>query len=398
MSSFNSHRAQGAAEPDPMEGLWTLDGWDPGEPPPRADGESERGPRNSAGVELIRADTVPPEAVQWLWDGWLARGKLQIAAGAPGTGKTTVALAIAATITSCGQWPDGTTATQGSVLIWSGEDGVADTLVPRLAAAGADLSRVHFVGCVDGRPFDPAIDSEKLAKAAEELGDVALLIVDPIVSAVAGDSNRSAEVRRGLQPLVDLAAKLGAAVLGISHFTKGTAGRDPVERVTGSIAFGALARIVFGTAKMPEDRGGGHVFCRAKANIGPDGDGFGYDLVQADVPGVDGLTASIVKWGEIIEGPAREILAEAEALQSGERRAALREAEEFLRDALELGPVPKTDLVEKAEAEGISYATLRRAKATLKVESDKRGFGRAAVTCWVLPTGDLDDTGSTSDK
>jgi putative DNA primase/helicase len=398
MRNFDDHQAQGAAEPDQPEGLWTLDGWDPGEPPPRDDGEGESESKNSAGVELIRADTVPPEAVQWLWDGWLARGKLQIAAGAPGTGKTTVALAIAATITSGGQWPDGATATQGRVLIWSGEDGVADTLVPRLAAAGADLSRVHFVGCVDGRPFDPAIDSEKLAQAAEELGDVVLLIVDPIVNAVAGDGNRNAEVRRGLQPLVDLAAKLRTAVLGISHFSKGTAGRDPVERVTGSIAFGALARIVFGTAKMPEEKGGGHVFCRAKANIGPDGDGFSYDLVQADVPGVDGLTASIVRWGEFMEGQAREILAQAEALQSEDCRAALQEAKAFLCDTLELGPVPKTEIVEKAEAEGISYATLRRAKAALKITSEKRGFGRAAVTYWILQKGDLDDTGSTSDK
>lgn len=127
---------------------------------------------------------------------------------------------------------------RGNAVIWSGEDDPKDTLVPRLMAANADLSRVHFVVDAIGpdgpRPFDPARDMPLLQSQVERLGDVRLIVVDPIVSAVAGDSHKNAEVRRGLQPLVDLASKIGACLVGITHFTKGTSGRDTTERVTGS--------------------------------------------------------------------------------------------------------------------------------------------------------------------
>jgi putative DNA primase/helicase len=103
------------------------------------------------------------------------------------------------------------------------------------------------------------------------------LIVDPVVSAVSGDGNSNTEVRRALQPIVDLAARLDCATLGISHFTKGSDGRDVVERVTGSLAFGAAARIVLAAAKLKGDdeRTAGRIVARAKSNIGPDSGGFG---------------------------------------------------------------------------------------------------------------------------
>jgi hypothetical protein len=96
--------------------------------------------------------------------------------------------------------------------MWSGEDDPSDTLVPRLIAAGADLQRVSFVGDYkEGgktRSFDPARDMELLRDAIKGAGGVELLIVDPVVSAVAGDSHKNTEVRRALQPLVDLASAL----------------------------------------------------------------------------------------------------------------------------------------------------------------------------------------------
>jgi putative DNA primase/helicase len=196
-------------------------------------------------VSLIRGDSITPEPVNWIWGGWLAAGKFHVLAGQPGAGKTTLALAFAATITSGGCWPDGSRAEAANVLIWSGEDDPGDTLVPRLRAMGANMSRVYFVGDVrdgvdvDARSFDPARDVLALVRKAETIGDIGLLIVDPVVSAVSGDSHKNAETRRSLQPLVDLATKLHCAVLGISHFTKGTSGREPIERVTGSLAFGA---------------------------------------------------------------------------------------------------------------------------------------------------------------
>jgi putative DNA primase/helicase len=97
-----------------------------------------------------------------------------------------------------------------------------------------------------------------------------MVIVDPVVTVVPGDSHKNTEVRRALQPLVGFATELDAAVFGVSHFTKGTAGRDPVERVTGSVAFGALPRVVMAAARVNEGNAERRIFCRAKSNIGPD--------------------------------------------------------------------------------------------------------------------------------
>lgn len=101
--------------------------------------------KNHISVSLKCAADIEPEAISWLWQGWLAKAKLHIFAGQAGTGKTTIAIAIAAIITSGGRFPDGSQCPQGSVMIWSGEDSHSDTLVPRLIAAGADLTKVHFV-------------------------------------------------------------------------------------------------------------------------------------------------------------------------------------------------------------------------------------------------------------
>ena len=140
------------------------------------DREAERALRGCATVNLIRGDAIRPEPVDWIWPGWIAAGKLHILAGAPGTGKTTLTLALAAALTVCGRWPDGSRVKQpGSVLIWSGEDDPIDTLAPRLIACGADMRKIHFVGGVrvsdDNRPFDPSTDMDALAQAAMRVND-----------------------------------------------------------------------------------------------------------------------------------------------------------------------------------------------------------------------------------
>ena len=102
--------------------------------------------------------------------------------------------------------------------------------------AGADLSKLHFVGDTTAnyelRAFDPATDMQSLMIKAATIPDLALLIIDPIVNAVAGDSHKNGEVRRALQPVVDFGEKLNCAVLGITHFSKGGQGKEPLERVT----------------------------------------------------------------------------------------------------------------------------------------------------------------------
>lgn len=342
----------------------------------------------ATGVTLIDAGAIALRPVEWLWDGWLARGKVHVLAGAPGTGKTTAALALAATLTVGGRWPDGTQAPRGRVLIWSGEDDPADTLVPRLAAAGADLSRVAFVASYTDergpRSFDPASDAAALSDHLANMDDPpALLIVDPIVSAVSADSHKNAEVRRALQPLVDLAQTRQCAILGISHFTKGTQGRDPTERVTGSLAFGALARVVLVTAKRPEEDGGGRILARAKSNLGGDAGGFLYEIQPIELSSHPGITATRVLWGEALAGTARELLGQAENQADPDEQGALADAKGFLLAILADGPVSAKQIKREADEAGHSQITLKRAKQALGVEAIKDGF-KAGWT-WALP-------------
>lgn len=341
-----------------------------------------------SGVNLRKASAFKVEPIAWLWHGWLAKGKVHILAGAPGTGKTSIAMAMASALTIGARWPDGSQAPQGDVVVWSGEDDPSDTLIPRLMAAGADLGRVHVVtsaldeGEARSRPFDPATDMDMLA---EELAVMdpppALLIIDPIVSAVAGDSHKNGEVRRALQPLVDLAMARKVAVLGITHFSKSTAGRDPVERVTGSIAFGALARIVLAAAKIAEDQGGGRILARGKSNIGRDDGGFRYDLQVMEVgPGVE---TTVVLWGEAVDGSAREILGQAEMTTDPEEQSDRREAGAWLKDILAEGPRRVKDIMAEARGHGFSERTLQRARKDIGAVVEREGFGGGCR--WLLP-------------
>jgi putative DNA primase/helicase len=355
-------------------------------PPSARDPSPERSPRapvatavridDSPRVILRRGSEVAPVAVDWLWPGWLAGGKLHLIGGAPGTGKTTLAAGLAAIVTCGGRWPDGTRARAGSVVIWSGEDDNADTLNPRLRAAGADMQRVHVIERVIDRgeayPFDPARDMDALSDALQAIPDVRLIVVDPVVSAVSGDSHKNAEVRRGLQPLVDLAASIGGALLGVTHFSKGTTGRDPLERITGSLAFGALARIVLVAAKQDadDDRPARRVLLRAKSNNGPDGGGFAYDLQQAPLPDFPGIEASCVVWGEAIDGTARDVLAETEV----DHDAAGRDAAGFLRELLLSGERAAKDVFAEAGAAGYSRDAMHRAKRKIGAVAVKQGM------------------------
>jgi len=266
------------------------------------------------------------------------------------------------------------------VVIWSGEDDAADTLVPRLMTMGADLERVHLItGATDEegrkRGFDPAADMIEL-KTALALKNPRLLILDPISSAVSGDSHQNTEVRRSLQPVVDLASSLGCAVLGITHFSKGTAGRDPLERVTGSMAFGALARLVWATIKPAKDsEDQNRRLIRTKSNIGPDGGGFEYSLEQMAVPGMADLYGSCILWGDTLEGSAIELAGQIEEDRPDNTPSPREEAKDFLLVMLGDGPRMQTEIKELADQEGIAIATLKRAKKDFGIVSTKLADG-----------------------
>ena len=325
-------------------------------------------------VKIRCGADIKPLPITWLWPGWVPAGKLTILAGAAGTGKTTLALALAAVLTAGGRWPDGSAcAGLGNVLIWSSEDVANDTLVPRLIASGADLARCHFIEGIaqDGEsvPFDPSQDIPDLRRAAEAIGGVSLLLIDPIVSAVAGDMHRANDVRRSLQAVVDFADAHGCAVIGITHFAKGGAGKAPQDRVIGSQAFGALARMVLVTAK--EEGSSRRVMARAKSNIASDDGGVAYSLELVTIAG--GIEATHAVWEGVIDGTAREILGDVEHDDSeggGERM----DAEQFLRDILADGPLPTRQVKADADGAGYSWATVRRAQKSLGITAVKGGM------------------------
>jgi len=330
----------------------------------------------SDGIILLRGDTLTPQPITWLWQGWLAQGKLHILAGAPGQGKTTIAITLAATITMGGRFPDGTRCEAGNVLIWSGEDDPADTLLPRMIAAGANRSRVFFVdgARIDGQvvPFNPARDMLGLLEAVDSIGGCSLLVVDPVVSAVAGDSHKNGEVRRALQPLVDLAAATGAAVLGISHFSKAGQGGDPTQRVVGSVAFAAVARVVMVAAKIKSPEGEDRrILARSKSNIGPDEGGFEYHLDQAEA--LPGIHAARVAWGAAVAGSARDLLTDPNE-DDGEGKSAAGSAEDFLRELLADGPMPSKQVKADALEAGHAWRTVRRAADDLAIVRKKGGM------------------------
>jgi DNA polymerase III delta prime subunit len=334
-------------------------------------------------IKVVTLADVDPVAIDWIWNKWLAAGKVHIIAGPSGTGKTTIALALAATLSIPGRWPDGTLADGGEVLIWSGEDDPADTIRPRLTAMNADLSRIHMIdGVLDlegkHRSFVPSTDMPMLEQIMDKK-PIRLLIIDPIVSAVAGDSHKNADVRQSLQPLVDLGMKYRCAIFGITHFTKGTSGRDPLERVTGSLAFGALARLIFTSVKLPDEDGqmGARLFARAKSNIGPDGGGFKYYLTPVDLSvlgkvGTPSIIATRLEWGEEVLGEARELIGMAEA--NDDQRNAASDAVEWLRDFLSDGSKNAQKTQDAAKAAGISNWALNKAKQKLKITPKKAGF------------------------
>jgi len=190
--------------------------------------------------------------------------------------------------------------------------------------------------------------------------------------------NKSNEVRRGLQSVVDFAPELNCAVVGISHFAKGSTGSNPADRVIGSVAFGAFARIVLVAAKDEDSHK--RVFSRAKSNIGDDSGGFYYAIQP--VPMADSIIATRILWGGSIDGSSRDILAIVEDSEDSPV-GAIQEAKKFLIEELKAAPRRAKELIEVAKQAGINEKTLQRARQQLDVETSKDGMAGGWV--WSRP-------------
>jgi putative DNA primase/helicase len=361
-------------------------------------GEAARKYVEESSAHLISrcAAEIDPKRIDFLWPGRIARGKHTAIAGEPGDGKSQLSVYVTAIVSRGGDWPCGEgRAPIGNVIILNAEDGADDTVVPRLIAAGADLRRVHIVSAVlqggnkGRRAFNLQADLALLERRIAEIGDVALVIIDPISSYMGkADSHKNAEVRGALEPLSEMAERLKVAILSITHFSKSGAGNNSkaLHRFIGSIAFVGAPRAAFAVIE-DVDNEGRILFLHAKNNMAGKPQGLAYRLAQMIVGETgQGIVASYVVWDSTpVTMSANEAL---RATDGGGDRTAAAEAEEFLRETLSGGTKPATDIKAETNEAGLSWATIRRAKDRLGVTAERESQGRdgRGRWLWTLPS------------
>jgi Bifunctional DNA primase/polymerase, N-terminal/AAA domain/Primase C terminal 1 (PriCT-1) len=329
------------------------------------------GPKQERTPITVRVSDVQREEVSWLWHHRIPRGKLTIIEGDPGEGKSFLSQAIATAITRGFGLPgDEEQREPETVLIMSAEDGLADTIRPRLEDMGADIGRVVALrGLMDEEGKERCLtlaDLDVIEKAIVEHRS-ALVIVDPIIAYVAGkDTHKANEVRSLLAPLAALAEKYRNAILAIRHLNKSAT--KAAYRGQGSVDFLPACRSAFLAGEDPENPGQ-KVLCHIKANLGPKTPSLTYTINEGRF-----------LWGEETSITAEQVLA---VPIEGDERSKLEEAKGFLEDVLSNGPLPSSEVEKEAKGAGIAQTTLRRAKTALGVKPRKESFGGGWT--WSLP-------------
>lgn len=344
---------------------------------------------STSGPVLVRLADVEPEDVSWLWPGRLARGKLTVLVGEPGVGKSFLTLDVAARFSRGAAWPDGGRAPLGDVILLSAEDGVADTIRPRLDALEGDPARVAVLTAVrnaDGieRGFCLTADLPALEDALDRTRG-ALVVIDPL-SAYLGDrdSYKDAEVRALLAPVAALAERKGVAILAVMHPGKDSQ-RRAIHRALGAVAFVAAARIVLAAGKDRDDEAR-RLLAPVKANLSAPAATLAYRIAG---------TPARLEW----EAGAVEGVTADDVLGTGlpENRDERRDADELLRTLLRDGEVKSQEVYRAAEAYGISRRGLWAAKRRLGVRAHHDGQpGRAG--CWYWAMAESEASKSTADE
>lgn len=275
-------------------------------------------------------------------------------------------------------FPDGQPCEAAGVVLMNAEDGLSDTIRPRFDAAGGDASKVLSLATTpfgdegDERHLTISEDIPIIEEGIEAVG-AKLVIIDPLMAFLSGrsDAHKDQDVRRALAPLARMAERTGAAVLLVRHLNKAQGG-NLLYRGGGSIGIIGAARSGLLVGEHPEEDGL-RVLAGQKSNLSPMPDSLAYRIVTAD------NGAARIEYAGRTEARADALL---RAPGDPEQKTALREAMKFLRGELKDGAVAANTIKDRATEHGISDATLRRAKADLRVDSRKQGDGGWV---WELP-------------
>jgi DNA polymerase len=348
-------------------------------------------PKWTTALQSAPASTFTLRAVEWIWPGRFAVGKLGIIAGLPDEGKGQILCDVAARITRGFAWPCGEGhAPQGNVILLTAEDDIEDTVAPRLVAAGADLNCIEIIRMVGEqdkeRMFSLITDLDLLRQKAVEIGDVRMIQIDPI-SAYLGikqmDSFRATDVRAVLGPVTELARELKVLILGIMHFNKKTDVTNVLLRISDSLAFGATSRHVYAVVNDPEH--GRKLFVKGKNNLASaDQKALAYSF-RTRLVGTDAKTGELIWAPHIVWHQEHVDVTATEAMQAAAENkspAARDTAKSFLEGMLSNGPIAAADIEEAAAANGIAERTLYRAKAELKIRAVKDGPMKDGQRTW----------------
>ena len=341
-------------------------------------------------IDIVSLDQIAMEPIDWLIKNWLPLGKLVLLAGQAGTGKTQLAISIAAKLSAGLTLVDGSQHPHSNVIVWTGEDDASTVIVPRFKAAMAEMSRIHIIqGVTESngkrRPFDFSVDLTELKCCAAEMGHVVLIIIDPIVSVVSGDSNKSSDVRAGLQPIVDLAQELNCAIIGITHYRKGIGSQNVSDDVLGSQAYIAVPRVAWGTKRRDSDQA--CVLAIIKNNLAPLIGGYEYSVEPCIVHNDQGqaIETSRIIWGEYREQSAIRLFREYGS-DPEEESDNLSEPIRILIDLLKDGSARKVgdikQLVEQRSS--VSWRSVQRAASKLNLIRLRSNSFQGEST-WQLP-------------
>lgn len=327
-------------------------------------------------IQLIPMQKIRSRAIDWLWPGTVAIGKLTLLAGDPGLGKSFITMDLAARTTTGGPWPlapdDATADAPGDVLIASAEDDPADTIRPRLERAGADLARVHLIhGVQRVREWDDFNLEDHIAMLGDAIASVGrarLVVIDPVSAYLPRiDSNNNTQVRSVLKGLSDLAAAHRVAVVAVSHLRKNTNG-PMTHQTLGSLAFTAAARSVWMARPVKgEGKGdGARALVPAKSNIHPDAEALRYAVEDGRIEWLGRTTLADLDGGPRL--PKRD---------AAETRA---KSVAFLTEQLAAGPQRAGALRDACAAAGLAWNTVRKHAESAGVTTTRV----EGVTWWEL--------------